>query len=104
MARIYYGDIGTVLKVTTGYDFGDDTAATCDFMVMKPGDSTAETWDGTVSSVASEAAAGVVRHYIDSSAIDSTGIYHLQALVYAGDGTNQWYGQVTSFEIKPLWT
>ena len=104
MARIYLGDIGTVLKVTTGYDFATDASATCVLKVLRPGDTTAQTWDGTVSSVASEKSAGVVRHYIQPGALSGAGTYKVQALVSEGDGTNQWYGQTAQFVIKPLWT
>jgi len=104
MARIYLGDIGTVLKVTTGYDFATDESANCVLKVLRPGDTTEQTWDGTISSVASEKTAGVVRHYILPSELAGVGTYKVQALVSEGDSTNQWYGQTAQFNIKALWT
>lgn len=104
MAKVYIGDIGTVLKITTGYDFSVDTSATCTLKVLRPGDTTVYDWDATISSTASEKAAGVVRHYIDPANLNGAGTYKLQAFIEAGDSTNQWYGQVAQWVIHSLWT
>jgi len=104
MAKVYLGDVGTILKITTGYNFLTDSSATCELKVMRPGDSTAQTWGATISSTPSEAQSGIVRHIIDTTNLAGSGTYRIQSLVHAGDGTNQWYGNVASFIINPLWT
>ena len=107
MAKYYIGDIGTIIKVTTGADFTVLTDASVDLIVKKPGDSTGTTWDATIATSSTEKAAGIVRHVVDGTTdVDSTGTYTLQALVYENPGSseNQWYGQTTTFTVSNLWT
>lgn len=105
MAKFYYGDIGTVLKVTTGVDFTALTDATCDLLVIRPGESSPVTWTGVIGTTAAEKAIGLVRYVFTGTEINTAGTYTVQALVKENDSTsNQWYGQTTSFTIHPRWS
>ena len=104
MAKVYIGDVGTILKVRTGYNFITDASASVELRVMRPGDTTEVTWIAAPSGVASEASNGIVLHYIDSTNLTTAGQYKVQALVGEGDSTNQWFGQPGAFTIYNRWS
>jgi hypothetical protein len=105
VAKLYDGDIGTVLKVTTGADFTTLTDATCQLIVKRPNDTTV-TWDATIASVTAEKQAGVVRYIFDgTNDLVGAGTYTLQALVWEGTGSdNKWYGQTVGFSVAERWS
>jgi hypothetical protein len=106
VAKLYYGDVGTVLKVQTGVDMTVLTDATCILLVKRPGETDPVIWDATISSLADEKEIGLVRYIFDgTNDLIGAGTYVLQALVYEGDANdNKWYGQTTSFTVHELWT
>lgn len=75
MGKIYKDDIGVLVRADTGVDVSG--AASMEFRVLKPGDTTETTWIAEEDSTE-----GYIKYVTVEGDLDEIGLYKIQAWVY----------------------